>query len=118
MEPREEQVDEFSHQIPPEGKEKRGQKYTRKLESKIKEWTALIETLRAKAKMAEVDVKIRYNREIGNLEKKKDVLEKGLKELKESSGEAWEAVKSGTEKAMSDFKQALEVALSKFKKSK
>jgi len=118
MEAREEQVKEFPGQIPPEGKEKRGQKYTRKLESKLKEWTALIETLRAKAKMAEVDVKIRYNREIGNLEKKKDVLEKGLKELKESSGEAWEAVKSGTEKAMSDFKQALEVALSKFKKSK
>ena len=118
METREEQVEEFSGQVPPEGKEKRGQKYTRKLESKIKEWTALIETLRAKAKMAEVDVKIIYNREIGNLEKKKEVLEKGLKELKGSSDEAWEAVKSGTEKAVSDFKQALEVAVSKFKKSK
>jgi len=52
MEPREEQVEEFSVQVPPAGKEKRGQKYSRKLESKIKEWTALIETLRAKAKVA------------------------------------------------------------------
>jgi hypothetical protein len=118
MEPREEQDEEFPGQIPPEGKERRGHKYTQKLESKLKEWTALIEKLRARAKVAEVDLKIKYSREVGNLEEKKEVLEKGLRELKKSSDEAWEAVKSGTEKAVSDFKQALEVALSKFKKSK
>jgi len=125
MELREEQVKETPGQAPPEGrpmasegKEKSERKYTRKLESKLKEWTAQIERLRAKAKVAEEDMKIKYNREIGNLEKKKEVVEKGLRELMKSSDETWEAVKHATDKAMSDFKQALDAALSKVKKSK
>jgi len=132
MELREEQVKETPGQAPPEGgqmasegrpmasegKEKSERKYTRKLESKLKEWTAQIERLRVKAKVAEEDMKIKYDREIGNLEKKKEVVEKGLREIMKSSDEAWEAVKHATDKAMSDFKQALDAALSKVKKSK
>jgi len=118
VEPREEQVKEVPGPMPPEVKEKPVQKYTEKLEAKLKEWTAQIESLRAKAKGAEMDVRIKYSREIGKLEEKKAVLEKGLRELKKSSDETWEAVKSGTEKAMSDFRQALEGTLSKFKKRK
>ncbi len=88
------------------------------MESRIKEWTAQIEKLRGRAQVVEADARIKYHQEIRNLGTKIEVLGRKLEEIKKSSNEAWEVLKSGSEKAMSDFKQALDSARSRLKKTK
>lgn len=89
--------------------------YQEKLEAQLREWTAALEQLKARADRAEADAKIEYYTQIEGVRAKVDAAEAKLRELKASSGEAWETLKGGVEQAWADLKTAVEGAVSKFK---
>lgn len=89
--------------------------YQEKLEAQLREWTARLDQLKAKADLAEADAKIEYHRQIDGARSKIETAQTRLRELKSSSGEAWESLKDGIERAWADLKTAVEGAASAFK---
>jgi TolA-binding protein len=89
--------------------------YQQKLEAQLREWQAKLDQLQAKKDQAEADQKIAYKEQIDDLEAKKRALEQKLDELQDAGGDAWEEVKSGTEKAWNDLDAAFSRALERFR---
>lgn len=89
--------------------------YREKLEAQMREWSAKIDVLKAKADQAEAEAKIEYRNRIEDLRQKKEALRVKLGELQNASDAAWKDIKAGTEKAAADLKDALQSALAKFK---
>ncbi|MDX9903379.1 MAG: hypothetical protein RB288_04805 [Bacteroidales bacterium] len=71
--------------------------YQKKIEAQLDEWRADIDRLRAKAKNATAETKLKYQDNIDKLEMKMDEGKSKLKDIKESSGEAWESIKEGAD---------------------
>jgi len=89
--------------------------YRDKLEAQMREWSAKIDLLKARADQAEAEAKIEYNKRIEDLRQKKEALQTKLSELQNASDAAWQDIKAGTERAAADLKDAVQSALSKFK---
>ena len=89
--------------------------YRDKLEAQMREWSAKIDLLKARADQAEAEAKIEYNKRIEDLRQKKEALKAKLDELRNASDAAWQDIKAGTERAAADLKDAVQSALSKFK---
>jgi hypothetical protein len=88
--------------------------YQEKLEAQIEEQRARLELLKAKAQRAAADVKIMAYEEIGDVDAKLDALKGKLKELSSASGDAWQDMKSGVEKAWTDLTRSCEKAARRF----
>jgi hypothetical protein len=71
--------------------------YQKKIESQLDEWRADIDRLRARARNATAETKLKYQESIDKLEMKMDEGKSKLKDIKESSGEAWESIKEGAD---------------------
>lgn len=89
--------------------------YQEKMEAQLKEWSARLEQLRAKADLAQADAKIEYYNQIDGVRAKVDAAEAKLRELKAASSDAWETLTGGVEQAWADLKTAVEGAVSRFK---
>jgi multidrug resistance efflux pump len=89
--------------------------YEEKLDAQVKEWSAQIELLKAKADKAKADVKIEYYKTIEALQSKQNEAKAKLQELKTAGDEAWEDLKTGAEKAWAEVKTAYHDASSRFK---
>jgi len=89
--------------------------YIKKLETTLREWSAEIDKLKAKAESSEAKIKEEYHKGIGDLRARSEDIKKRIQKLKESGGESWEDLKSGTEKAWQEMKAAIEKATSKMK---
>ena len=89
--------------------------YEEKLDAQLKEWSAQIALLKAKADNAKADAKIEYYKTIEALQHKQDEAGTKLHELKNAGDEAWEDLKTGAEKAWEEVKTAFQSAVSKFK---
>jgi len=88
--------------------------YREKLEAQIEEQRARLELLKAKAKRAAADVKIIAYEEIGDSDAKLDALKGKLKELGNASGDAWQEMKGGIEKAWEDLTVSCKKAAHRF----
>jgi hypothetical protein len=95
-------------------KEKR-KAYEEKLDAQLKEWSAQITLLKAKAVNAKADAKIEYYKIIEALQRKQNDAGKKLQELKAAGDEAWVDIKAGAEKVLAEVKAAYHDASSKFK---
>ena len=84
--------------------------YEEKLDAQLKEWSAPIALLKAKA-----DVKIDYYETIDTLQRKQDEARTKLQELNAAGDEAWKDLKTRAEKAWSEVKTANNDATSRFK---
>jgi chromosome segregation ATPase len=96
------------------GKEKamgRKEAYIEKLEAQLREWSSKIDELKARADKAKTDVKLEYEEKIGELRARQETVRNKLQELKDSSGEAWEGIRDGLEKAWDELKNAVSGAL-------
>jgi hypothetical protein len=82
--------------------------YQEKLEAQLKEWSAKLTLLQAKAEIAKADVKIEMQKHLQTLRAKQDAAQQKLKELQEAGADAWEKAKPGLEKAMDGLKSAWE----------
>ena len=82
--------------------------YQEKLEGQLKEWSAKVNELQAKAEMAKADVKIEMQKHLETLRAKQKIAQQKLKELQAAGADAWEKAKPGLEKAMDGLKTAWE----------
>jgi archaellum component FlaC len=95
---------------------KKRKAYVKKMEIQLKDWSAEIDLLRAKAEKSKAEAKLTYLKQIKELKSKQASLKRKLRELKGSGDEAWVDFKEGMEVALNDMKRALKQAASRFKK--
>ena len=92
--------------------------YRQKMEAQIKEWKAKIDELEARAGKITAEARGEFHRLMERLRAYQTELPGKLSEMKNASGEAWESLKSGVEKAAADLGDALKEARSKFMEKK
>ena len=88
--------------------------YKQKMAAQLKEWSAQIDLLEAKAKNAGADLRVKRAEELQQLRAKQRAASEKMKELGKASGEAWEQVKTTADKIWDDLKTGLAEAHSKF----
>ncbi|MGA7800407.1 MAG: coiled coil domain-containing protein [Gammaproteobacteria bacterium] len=89
--------------------------YEQKLESQLNEWKAEITKLKAKADRSEADVRLEYQKQIGDLRAKQETAQAKLDELKRAGEGGWKDLKAGTDRAWETLHNAIKSAVSRFK---
>jgi hypothetical protein len=115
MEPEEGDVKDQSERGAPSQSEETKEEYGKNIESRLREWAAQIEKLRAKANVVEAKLRVKYDRDIRNLQTKKEDLQKRIQEIRKAGDEAWTGLKVKAEKALSELKEDFQNILSKYK---
>lgn len=88
--------------------------YQEKREAQLRELEADIQKLKAKADQTKAEAKIEYQRLLKTLETKQANAEAKLRDLESTSGEAWKDFRTGVDNAVTDLKNAVTDAVSKF----
>ena len=91
------------------------EEYVDRLNAQLKVWGAEIEVLKAKAGKEAVEVKIAIHKEVEILNKKMQDAQKKLQEIGKKTGDAWESLAEGANKAWDDLREAMHQAGEKFK---
>ncbi|OPX97764.1 MAG: hypothetical protein A4E58_01249 [Syntrophorhabdus sp. PtaB.Bin006] len=81
----------------------------------MKEWSAEIALLKAKANKAKAEAKIEYYKTIETLQSRQNAAMTKLQELRTAGDDAWQDLKAGTENVWTEVKAAFQSAASKFK---
>ncbi len=89
-------------------------KYIRKAQREIGELRADIDRLGVRARTARDDVKAKLDRDIAALDRKRDVTERKLDDLKSANANAWKHLKAGMDSALEDLKQSFAKAGKEF----
>ena len=92
--------------------------YLEKLESQFEEWKPEIDRLKSKAEKAALDARQEYYKLIEDLQARQKSARAKLEELRQTSGSAWEGVKTGSEGAWKGMEKALKAVVAKIKKPK
>jgi hypothetical protein len=92
------------------------QAYQEKLEAQIKEWSAKLTELKAKADKTSADAKTQMYQQIDQLRARKEAAQQKLTEIKAASADSWEALKAGSEKTLDELKKTWESMKSKFQR--
>jgi hypothetical protein len=88
--------------------------YLDKAEAQVKEWTAKIDQLKAKAEQVSADTKIEYQNQIKQLNAQTKAVQDKLKEIRDAGEDSWETMKSDVERTTKELKALVESAISKF----
>lgn len=91
------------------------EEYIERLTAQLKVWAAEIEVLKAKAEKETIEVKIAIHKEVEVLNKKMHDAQKKIKEIQQKTGDAWESLAEGANKAWNDIREAMHNAGEKFK---
>lgn len=86
-----------------------------KAKAKLDEWSAEIDRLQARAKVAEADAKLKYNEQLEEMRARRDAAQAQVVEMQKASDKAWDDVRNGFEKAWTDLQSAFESAMSRYK---
>jgi predicted nucleic acid-binding Zn-ribbon protein len=78
--------------------------------AQLRELEADIENLKALARKTRADAKAGYREQISRLEQKLDAARQKAGGLRDSSGDAWDELRSGVEHAMIDLKSGITAA--------
>ena len=78
--------------------------YESKLDAQLAQWNADLDVLKAKARRAEVEAMVNYDKAIDALQRKHDEASVHLDKLKAATDEAWEGAKEATEKTWHELK--------------
>ena len=89
--------------------------YKQKMEAELELAQAKLAEFKAQAKSSAADVRIKYAKQVDELEQKVDATKGKLKELGEASDDAWEQIKVGVESAWGALSAAIQNAAAKFK---
>jgi uncharacterized coiled-coil DUF342 family protein len=93
------------------------EEYIDKMAQQLKEWSAKIDELQFKARAAGENVKAGYESRISDLKSRRDKVRTKLRELRETTGDTWDAVQKGVEAAWTEFKNAFGEVKDKLKKT-
>jgi len=74
-----------------------------------------LDELRQRAEMGKGGMRERWKALMRRIERKRNALRSELRELRQSSGEAWEAVKASVEEAWSDLKETCDLVRKKLR---
>lgn len=88
--------------------------YEQKQEARLKEWAAEIDKLKARAKRADADARIKLNEEVEEAEAIQKKIEDSLAELRASTDDAWTDIKRGLDEASRSLSSSLRSAASRF----
>jgi len=91
------------------------EEYVRRMQKKLEEWNAEIDTLSARADKATADFRSEYAGQISALKEKQAAARQKIEELQHSGEGAWEDLKSGMELAWTAIGEAVDSAKSRFK---
>lgn len=89
--------------------------YKQKMEAQLKEWSAQINLLEAKAGNIRADMRIKHAETLLELRAKQHAASEKLKDLEKAGSEAWNQVKTTADKMWDDLKNGIADAHSKFK---
>jgi hypothetical protein len=89
--------------------------YEERLDAQLKEWSAEIALLNAKADKARAEMKIEYYKTIEALQGKQDAAKTKFQELRAAGDDAWDDLKTGSENVWAEVKTAFQSAASRFK---
>ena len=89
--------------------------YQQKVEAQLSEWKADIDKLKARADQANASAKAEFYEQIDQLKAKRDAVVEKSDELRSSSDEAWDDVKSGLELAKASLAESIQSARDRFK---
>jgi hypothetical protein len=89
--------------------------YEEKFEAQLKQWSAEIALLKAKADKTTAEAKIEYYKVIEVFQRKQETAMMKLQELRDAGDDGWEDLKIGAEKAWAEVKTAFQNAVSRFK---
>lgn len=89
--------------------------YQKRLQAQFSEWDARLAELRAKARKASAEARIRYEDELESLERRRAAVQKSLDEFAARGEGAWEDMKSGLEKAWDEMGKAIDQVAKRFK---
>ena len=89
--------------------------YEEKFDAQLKEWSAEIALLNARADKAKAETKIEYYKMIETLQGKQDSARLKLQQLRTAGDDEWENLKRGAENVWTEVKSAFERAAVKFK---
>jgi uncharacterized coiled-coil DUF342 family protein len=89
--------------------------YQEKLEAQLREWSAKISELKAKADQASADAKIKMYQELDDLKARKGAAQEKLNEIKAAGAEKWESLRAGADQTLADLKSRWETIKGKFK---
>jgi len=88
--------------------------YQEKMEAQLKEWTAKLAEMKAKADLASADAKVHLDQQIAQLRARKEAAQQKLNEIRAASADSWETLKAGTEKALDEMRKTWESMKSRF----
>ena len=89
--------------------------YKQKIEAELELAQAKLSEFKAQAKSSAADARIKYAKQVDELEQKVDATRVKLKELGDASDDAWEQLKVGVEAAWRALSAAIRNAAAKFK---
>jgi predicted nucleic acid-binding Zn-ribbon protein len=87
--------------------------HTEKLKVQINDWSARLDTLKAKAGKAEAQAKVELHKAVEELSHLQDSAKQELAKLTSASAEAWKDVKHGVEGAWTKVSSAIDSAWKK-----
>ncbi|MEJ8566067.1 hypothetical protein [Elongatibacter sediminis] len=85
-----------------------------KLDAKVELAGARLNLLRAKARDAEADQRVKLNEKIRELESRRDDASDQLDRLKDASGDAWQDLRDGAEEAWQSLSSAVSDATARY----
>lgn len=89
--------------------------YIQKMQVKLEEWNADIDSLTAKVSEVSADVRSEYNEQIASLKTKQAAARQKIEELQQAGESAWEDLKAGIELAWIAIGEAVDSAGSRFR---
>jgi uncharacterized coiled-coil DUF342 family protein len=93
------------------------EEYIDNMATQLKEWSARIDELEARAGAAKAGLKEGYENRIYELREKRDAVTRKLQKTRKSGGAAWETLKAGVDNAWENLRDAITAAREKFKKA-
>ena len=84
--------------------------YIEKMKASLDEWNAELAELEARARSAEADMRLNFDRQIEELRRRRDEAEKQLRELRSAGEESWERMRQGMEAAWEEMHRAFREA--------
>lgn len=88
--------------------------YIEKLQARLNEMDAEIESLKSQASVAKADAKIEYEKQIKELQDTQAQAQEKLDEMRNASDDAWQDMKFGVERAWEEFEHATKRAIDRF----
>ena len=88
--------------------------YEEKLDAQLKEWSAQIALLKAKADKAKAEAKVEYYKMIETLQGQQETARMKLEDLRAVGDDRWEDYKTDGEETWAQIKAAFQKAISKF----